>query len=154
MKQKSMKSYVIDRLTTYLSEYHEKNFRYKYLYLKSEKDIRLAELAQAYFYLSNDKRADSFMEFTEIKFDNKSEFEHSNTKYVLEYVDYLKRKGEMKTLYRKKLLEYFKEKNITMYRASKMAGTNQSNLSQFFLKFNDSALSEEKLSQLLKQMKE
>ena len=153
MKQKSMKSYVTDKLETYLSEYHEKNFRYKYLYLKSKEDIRLAELAQAYFYLSNDKRADSFIELTGIEFDNKLEFEDSDTKYVLEYVDYLKRKGEMKSLYRKKLMEHFKERNITMYKASKMAATNQSNLSQFFLKLNDSALSEEKLNLLLKQMK-
>ena len=153
MKQKSMKSYVTDKLSTFLSDYHEKNFRYKYLYFESQKDIRLAELSQAYFYLLNDKRAHSFKKFTGIEFENKKEFQQSDTKYVLEYTNYLTRKSNMKSLYRKKIMDHITKKNMTMYKVAQMSGTNQSNVSQFFLKLNDSTMSEDKLSKLLILMK-
>ena len=153
MKKKSMKSYVSDLLSNYLKKHYELSLRYKFLLLKSKDDIRLAELSQVYFLLRNDERFHDFEKYTNDVFATLDDFLSSNHKYVLQYNSYFINKDKVKNFYRKELLEYINTLDISMYAISKIANTNQSNVSRFFNGKENNVLSKDKLMVLMVELR-
>ena len=149
MKQKTLKGYVNHKLTRYLEVNYDKSFRKKYLAEKAKNDVRLLELVSTYFALQEDQFA---LDLSKERFGHTT-FEdilNKNNKYILEYKDYLDSHSEVKEMYRKLIKEYAEANGITMYKLSKLAKTNQSNVSKFFNSNDNNALSEKKLKFLIR----
>ena len=149
MKKKTLKGYVKDKLVWYLEAHYKKSLRKKYIAEIAKNDQRLEEVASTYFALQED---DFALELTRDIFNHKSfkDILNENNKYVLEYKDYLDCHSKIKKMYRDLIKEYVEANNITMYRLSKLAKTNQSNVSKFFKENDDNALSEDKLKFLIR----
>lgn len=149
MKKKTLNGYVKDRLVWYLETHYKKSLRKKYITEIAKKDRRLEEVASTYFALLKDEFA---LELSRKDFGYKSfdDILNKDNKYVLEYNSYLKGSNGAKNLYRDKIKEYAEANNLTMYRLSKLAKTNQSNVSRFFNANDNNALSEKKLKFLIR----
>ncbi len=152
MKNQTLKSYTQNKLKWYTNKYYDvTTFRLTQLLKLSleNKDVRLAEVSQAYFWTLKDYRAEKFSELTNEKFKDFNEFLSSNQKYVSEYNYELKKVQEDKNKYRKLLKVMLKRNNFSLYTVSvKFLKTNQSNVSRFFNKGENKTLSLEKLSKL------
>ena len=149
MKRKTLKGFVNHKLVDYLETNYEKSLRKKYLAEKAKEDLRLMELVSTYFALQEDEFA---LDLSRKNFGYKSfdDILNKDNKYVLEYNSYLKGNNGAKNLYRDKIKEYAEANNLTMYRLSKLAKTNQSNVSRFFNANDNNALSEKKLKFLIR----
>ena len=149
MRKKTLNGYVKDRLVWYLETHYKKSLRKKYIAEIAKKDQRLEEVASTYFALLKD---DFALELTRNIFKYKS-FEdiiNKDNKYVIEYDSYLGVHDAIKGMYRELIKKHAEANNITMYRLSKLAKTNQSNVSRFFNANDNNALSEKKLKFLIR----
>lgn len=152
MRTKTLKGYVKDSLSNYLTQYKNPSFRFNWLLEKSKDDVRLAELSQAYFLLEKREGAEMFNQYSNYLFHDLDDLLNSDNKYVNEYEKYLNSLYEYRGVYRSELKKYVVETKLTMYRVSKLAKTNQSNVTRFF-EGDDKALSDEKLQLLVRKLR-
>lgn len=148
MRPQTLRSYTTNNLEKYLRTYNIKQKRVSTLLRLSQKDSRVAELSQAFFFAQEKMDTGNlFATYTDEEYKSSDEFLKSNNKFVYLFNGKKRSATAYKMLLKKKLLNKKEQQGYSYYKMAKLLETSQSNVDLFFKKDQHNKMS---VSQLIK----